>query len=157
MQAGIAVVAGNVSVLKRSGTVGSGRSSIAARLTTGREDRMIGFSREAAAGEWMAGSLLRKGRMRAGQLAARRRRRPWRESAVLSNRVRVGCDPGIRNAHQVADLKRRGNSPGAIRAAVGVTCPTRPPERIENSPGIPRAFDAAACIRPGQSASASPN
>ncbi|KUY93700.1 MULTISPECIES: hypothetical protein [unclassified Burkholderia] len=82
MQAGIPVVAGNVSVLKRSGTVGSGRSSIATRLITGREDRMIGFSREAAAGERMAGSLLRKGRMRAGQLVTLRRRRPWRESAV---------------------------------------------------------------------------
>ncbi|WP_059915482.1 hypothetical protein [Burkholderia diffusa] len=76
MQAGILIVAGNVSILKRSEPQGCVDRPRAALLIVGRRSRMIRFSLEAVAGEWIAEPLLRKGRMRAGRPAVRRQQRP---------------------------------------------------------------------------------
>lgn len=73
MEAGILIIAGNVSILKRSEPSDCVDRLRAVLLTAGRRSGMIDFSPEAVAGEWITEPLLRKGRMRAGRLAERRR------------------------------------------------------------------------------------
>jgi len=92
MQAEVPVVVRNVSVLKPPGAAGWARQSIAARLNVDDGNITIGFNSEAAAGErWRDLPAVSETSVSDRQPGTRRRR-AWRESAVLSSHVRMGCD-----------------------------------------------------------------